>query len=263
MLHTGKGISEILIQPTQFFQACTGSSEASKLLHCGYILRCVLSGQWKDLFSIWLTCVVITGSVDLYCLGTAVGLGGAINSCCTVGVVSQKCTFHKQTVSSLCGGGVYLAYKRRSLLDVFVLSWITQLWDCPPPSGAKTYNAIMLWSFMKPAVQVQRSFVSAAYFAFFYLMAHYLRLIWQGWVLLGKQAVGTLSTLVELQKCFWSPSVTFEGGHVYASWAIRMTLDQKDRIEMYVERRCNALRDAEMIRKGSGAWLPFLMKWCP
>jgi len=32
-----------------------------------------------------------------------------------------------------------------------------------------------------------------------------------------------------------------------------MTLDQKDRIEMYVERRCNALRDAEMIRKGSGA----------
>lgn len=77
----------------------------------------------------------------------------------------------------------------------------------------------------------------------FHLMAHHWRLIWQGWVPLGKQA------LVELRRGFWSPSVTSEGGHIYASGVVRMTLDQKDGIEIEVERSCNTLRDADMIKK--------------
>lgn len=40
---------------------------------------------------------------------------------------------------------------------------------------------------------------------------------------LGKQAVDMPLMLVELQEGFWSPSVTFEGGHVYASGAVRIT----------------------------------------
>lgn len=81
-------------------------------------------------------------------------------------------------------------------------------------------------------------------------MAHHWRLIWQGWVPLGKQAADTPSALVELREGFWSPSVTSEGGRIYASGVIRMTLDQKDGIEIEVERSCNTLRDADMIKKG-------------
>lgn len=146
------------------------SSEASKLLYCGYILHCTFSGQWKDLFSIWLTWIVSTGSIDLYCLGTVVRLGDAINSCSTVGAVSQKCTLHKQPVILLCGGCVCLAYKGRCLSEmIFVLFWITAaeavrlFW--PLPSGSNTYDAIMLGSCRKQTVQVQLSSALAVHCA--------------------------------------------------------------------------------------------------
>lgn len=75
---------------------------------------------------------------------------------------------------------------------------------------------------------------------------------------LGKQAVDTLSALVELQEVFWSLSLTSEGGYIYAPRAVRMTLHQKDRIEIYVKRSCNTLRDADMIKKGSSVKLSFV-----
>lgn len=99
-----------------------------------------------------------------------VRLGDAINSCSTVGAVSQKCTLHKQPVILLCGGCVYLAYKGRYLSEmIFVLFCITAaeavrlFW--PVPSGSDIYNAIMLGSSRKQTVQVQLSFELAAYCA--------------------------------------------------------------------------------------------------
>lgn len=131
-------------------------------------MHCVFSGQWKDLLSMWLTWIVSTGSIDLYCLGTVVRLGDAINSCSTVGAVSQKCALHRQPVILLCGGCVWLTNGDTSEL-VFVLFWISAVkavrsfW--PLLSGPNTYSAIMLGSCRKETVQVQLSFALAAYCA--------------------------------------------------------------------------------------------------
>lgn len=72
-------------------------------------------------------------------------------------------------------------------------------------------------------MKLYKTYCPSAAELLYQLMVHYLRLIWQGWMPLGKQAVDMPLMLVELQEGFWSPSVTFEGGHVYASGAVRIT----------------------------------------
>lgn len=172
-------------------------------------MHCVFSGQWKDLLSMWLTWIVSTGSIDLYCLGTVVRLGDAINSCSTVGAVSQKCALHRQPVILLC---VWLTNGDSSEL-VFVLFWISaaeavrSFW--PLLSGPNTYSAIMLGSCRKETVQVQLSFALAAYCAS----------TWglvgggcQGWVSAGRQA-GGISPL--------HPGASFRNFSVHHLWLLR------------------------------------------
>lgn len=55
----------------------------------------------------------------------------------------------------------------------------------------------------------------------------------------------------QLQEFFCAPPVTSEEGHISASRAVKITLDQKDRTEIEVERSCNSLRDSDMIKKSN------------
>lgn len=172
------------------------SSKASKLLLCRYVLRCVFSGQWKDLLSIWLTWIVSTGSVDLYCLGTVARLGDTINSCSTVGAVSQNCTLHKQPVILLCGRCVHWAYKWRSSEIILVLFLISAaeavrlFW--PLLSGSDTYNAIMLGICRKETSGASELCIGSI--LCFHLRARWWRQLCQGWVSAGRQA-GLISPL--------------------------------------------------------------------
>lgn len=101
----------------------------------------------------------------------------------------------------------------------------------PLPSGSNIYDAIVLGSCRKQTVQVQLSSVLAVYRAST-TAAGGGSSVRAGCLQGDRQGDVPSALWRQLQECLWPPPMTSEEGHICASRAVKITLDQKDRTEI-------------------------------